>query len=101
MSTHRDALEEIMDLCARSRTYTRRTMLINETAMKAIGMTANQRHAKHMAILDRVGDADAKAAYLQREAKRQAKAAQQAPTDLHTAVQHEDAYGAFHLDGAQ
>lgn len=101
MSTHRDALQEIMDLCARSRTYTRRTMLINETAMKALGMTANQRHAKHIAILDRIGDADTKAAYLQREAKRQVKAAQQVPADLRSAAQHEDAYGAYHLDGAQ
>jgi hypothetical protein len=101
MSTHREALEEIMDLCARSRTYTRRTMLINETAMKALGMTANQRHAKHMAILHRIGDVPAKEAYLQREAKRQAKAAVQASTVLHAAAQHEDAHGAFHLDGPQ
>lgn len=115
MSEHRAALEQIMRLCAESRTYTRRTQLINTVAMKALGMTASQRHQVHLEIMDRVGDQPMKAAYLQRQAKASAKMAaymlgrhdiEIPPTvaplaeGLHAAAQHEDAYGAFHLDGA-
>lgn len=73
MSEHREALEKIMRICADSRTYTRRTQGINDEAMRALGMTANQRHAKHMEIMDRVGDQPCKDAYLARRAKAQAK----------------------------
>lgn len=75
MSEHRAALEQIMRLCAESRTYTRRTQLINNVAMKALGMTAGQRHEVHIAIMDRVGDEPLKEAYLRRKAKTDAKLA--------------------------
>ena len=105
MSEHRAALEQIMRLCAESRTYTRRTQLINNVAMKALGMTAGQRHQVHVEIMDRIGDKPLKEAYLRRKAKADAKmAAYMREThgveiDLLAAAQHEDAYGAFHLDG--
>lgn len=75
MSDHREALENIMRLCAEARTYTRRTQLINNVAMKALGMTANQRHEVHVRIMDRIGDEPIKRAYLQRKAKADAKMA--------------------------
>ncbi len=73
MSEHRAALENIMRLCADARTYTRRTQLINNVAMKALGMTASQRHQVHLEIMDRVGDEPLKKAYLDRKAKQDAK----------------------------
>lgn len=69
MSEHRKALEDIMRLCAEGRTYTRRTQSINNIAMKALGMTGNQRHEVHMRIMDRVGDDPIKQAYLMRREK--------------------------------
>jgi hypothetical protein len=94
MSDHRAALENIMRLCGESRVYTRRTQQINNVAMKALGMTASQRHEVHVGIMDRVGDAPLKDAYLRRKAKQDAKFA--TPQE---AALHEDAHGAFHLDG--
>ncbi|MRW88820.1 hypothetical protein GJ699_02345 [Duganella sp. FT80W] len=96
MSDHRDALADIMRLCATSRTYTRRVQNINEVAMVALGMTANQRHAQHLEILDRIGDQPFKDAYMKRKARREEKF-----STLLEAAQHEDAFGAYHLDGAQ
>lgn len=75
MSDHRQALSDIMNLCATGRTYTRRMQLINNIAMVAVGLTANQRHEAHMAIMDRVGDQPIKDAYLARRAKFDAKMA--------------------------
>ncbi|WP_050466342.1 hypothetical protein [Herbaspirillum chlorophenolicum] len=75
MSDHRQALDQIMRLCADSRTYSRRTQLINEVAMKALGMTAGQRHEVHISILDRIGDEPFKQAYLARRAKAEARQA--------------------------
>jgi len=83
-----------MRLCGESRVYTRRTQKINNVAMKALGMTATQRHHVHIEIMDRIGDKPLKEAYLKRKAKQDAKFA-----TLQEAVQHEDAHGAFHLDG--
>ena len=73
MSDHRKALDDIMRECANSRSYTRRTQVINDIAMKALGMTAGQRHEVHMRIMDRIGDKPAKAAYLRRREKFDAK----------------------------
>jgi len=73
MSDHRQALEDIMRECANSRTYQRRTQVINDIAMKALGMTAGQRHDVHMRIMDRVGDEPMKARYLNRRAKADTK----------------------------
>jgi len=84
-----------MQMCATSRTYTRRIQNINEVAMVALGMTANQRHARHMQILDRIGDEPFKAAFLARKQRREEKFA-----SLLEAAQHADAYGEYHLDGA-
>lgn len=113
MGEHRTALEKIMRLCAESRTYSRRTQLINSEAMKALGMTAGQRHQVHIEIMDRLGDKPIKEAYLRRKAKRDAAVAAYAlethgvvlppmvesVADLQAAAEHEDAHGAFHLDG--
>lgn len=76
MNEHRQALESIMRECANSRTYSRRTQVINTIAMRALGMTATQRHAVHMEIFERVGDDPIKQAYLQRRAKHDAKMAE-------------------------
>ena len=73
MSEHRKALEDIMRMCEGSRTYTRRTQAISNIAMVALGMTANQRHAAHVAILDRIGDQPMRQAFLARHAKYVAK----------------------------
>lgn len=73
MSDHRKALEDIMRICAASRTYTRRTQQINDVAMYALGMTAAQRQARHVEIMERVGGKPIAAAYLARCAKRAAK----------------------------
>lgn len=73
MSDHREALEEIMRVCATSRTYTRRTQQINEVAMHALGMTSGQRKARHIEIMQRVGGQPIVDAYLARCAKRNAK----------------------------
>ena len=73
MADHREALEKIMRICAESRTYTRRTQLINHTAMRSLGMTANQRHAVHIEIMDRLDDNPMKTAYLRRREKARAK----------------------------
>lgn len=73
MSDHRKALEDIARMCSASRIYTRRIQNINEVAMTALGMTANQRHAEHMAVFERVGDKPMKANYLARKAKREEK----------------------------
>jgi hypothetical protein len=75
MSDHRKALSDIMNLCATGRTYTRRMQAINNIAMKALGLTAGQRHEAHLAIMDRVGDEPIKDAYLKRRAKFDAKMA--------------------------
>ncbi len=76
MSDIRQALEKIMRLCDESRTYSRRTQVINDTAMKALGMTANQRHAEHVRIMERVGDKPILEAYLQRREKAHRKMTQ-------------------------
>lgn len=73
MSDHREALERIMRICAESRTYSRRTQHINNVAMYALGMTAAQRHAKHIEIMERVGEKPILAAYLARYEKRKAQ----------------------------
>lgn len=75
MSDLRNTLEHILHLCNQSRTYSRRTQLIHEAAMKGLGLTVNQRHQRHMAIFERIGDNPAMQAYQAREAKRQAKEA--------------------------
>lgn len=75
MSSHRQALEQIVRQCAQSRTYTRRVQVINEIAMKALGMTAGQRHEEHLSIMARIGDEPAKQAYLARRARAAEKAA--------------------------
>lgn len=71
MSDHRKALDDIVRLCSTSRTYTRRIQNINEVAMVALGMTANQRHAQHMEVIDRIGDEPVKAAYMARKLRRE------------------------------
>ncbi len=76
MSEHRKALEDIMRQCADARTYTRRTQVINNIAMRALGMTGNQRHEVHMEILDRIGEEPVKQAYLARRSKSEKKMAQ-------------------------
>jgi hypothetical protein len=48
-----DALVQILTFCAQSTTYTRRIQLIHEAAMRGLGMTASQRHARHMENLTR------------------------------------------------
>ena len=73
MSDLRDALEDILHLCHTSRAYTRRTQQIHEVAMRGLGMTAGQRMARHVAILERIGGDPLKDAFLEREAKRQTK----------------------------
>lgn len=75
MSEHRQALEKIMRICAESRTYSRRTQTINNEAMRALGMTASQRHEVHMRIFERVGDTPLQDAYLKRREKARAKLA--------------------------
>ncbi|MFS2113324.1 hypothetical protein [Herbaspirillum frisingense] len=75
MNSHRQALEQIMRQCAQSRTYTRRVQVINEIAMKALGITAGQRHEEHLSIMTRIGDEPAKQAYLARRARAAEKAA--------------------------
>lgn len=73
MSDLRETLDHILRLCAASRTYTRRTQQIHDVAMQGLGMTAGQRQGRHMAVFDRIGDDPAKQAYIEREARRQAK----------------------------
>lgn len=73
MIDHREALEHIMRICSTSRTYTRRTQQINDVAMYALGMTAAQRQARHIEIMERVGGKPLATDYLEREAKRTAK----------------------------
>lgn len=75
MSSHRQALEQIMRQCEQSRTYTRRVQVINDIAMKALGMTYGQRHEQHLSIMNRIGDEPAKQAYLARRARAAEKAA--------------------------
>lgn len=75
MSEHRQALEKIMRICAESRTYSRRTQAINNEAMTALGMTANQRHEVHMRIFERVGETPFLDAYLKRREKARQKMA--------------------------
>ena len=76
MSDLRDALDQILIICNGSRTYPRRTQTIHEVAMRALGLTAGQRTARHMAVFERIGDAPGKQAFLVREAKREAKLAE-------------------------
>lgn len=76
MSEHRKALEDIMHICASGRTYTRRQQAIHDVAMKALGMTHNQRHERHLAVFDRIGEDPIRDAYLARRAKREAKYAE-------------------------
>lgn len=78
MSEHRKALEQIMRQCEQSRTYNRRTQVINDIAMRALGMTYGQRHEVHMSIMDKVGDEPLKQAYLARRARAEKKAAEKA-----------------------
>ena len=73
MSDHREALEHIMRICATSRTYTRRTQQINDVDMYAVGMTAAQRQARHVEIMQRVGGQPIVDAYLERCRKRTQK----------------------------
>ena len=68
----RDAFDRILDLCSQSRTYTRRIQLIHDEAMRALGMTASQRQARHIAVFERIGDDPGRAAYEARVAKRRA-----------------------------
>lgn len=69
MSEHREALERIMQLCSEGQSYTRRTQAIHEVAMKALGLTANQRRERHEAVFERTGDEARKVSYLARRAK--------------------------------
>lgn len=73
MSDLRNTLDQILTLCAQSRTYTRRTQQIHEVAMRGLGLTANQREARHLEILGRIGGNPHKQAFLERKAKREAK----------------------------
>jgi hypothetical protein len=50
---HREALEKVASICRESETYTRRTQHIHEVAMRALGMTLEQRMAHHMDVFDR------------------------------------------------
>lgn len=81
MSEHRKALEQIMRICEESRTYTRRTQNINNVAMLALGMTANQRHDVHISIMDRIGDDPGKKAYLARKERARQKQFDDESTD--------------------
>ena len=89
MSDHREALEHIMRICATSRTYTRRTQQINDVAMYAVGMTAAQRQARHVEIMERIGGKPLAADYLEREAKRVAKLAEKLAAAPHNQQQGE------------
>lgn len=75
MSDHRKALEDILRLCEQSRVYTRRTSTIHEVAMHALGMTKQQRQARHIEVMQRVGGQPAVDAYRARCEKRAAKIA--------------------------
>lgn len=46
-SEYRDVLYEIANTCMKSNTYTRRIQSIHNRAMKALGMTENQRQERH------------------------------------------------------
>ncbi len=72
MHDHRAALIQIMEICGLSQSYTRRTQHINDVAMRALGMTSNQRCAVHGEIIKRTAGTDAYAGYLARCAKRDA-----------------------------
>lgn len=89
MSDHREALEHIMRICATSRTYTRRTQQINDVAMYAVGMTATQRQARHVEIMERIGGKPLASAYLEREAKRIAKLSERLGAAPHNQQQGE------------
>jgi len=78
MNDLRNTLDQILTLCAQSRTYSRRTQQIHEVAMRGLGLTANQREARHLAILGRIGGNPHKEAFLERKAKREAKEAARA-----------------------
>lgn len=73
MSDLREALDDILRLCHQSRTYTRRVQTIHEVAMQALGMTAGQREARHVAILQRTAGDPGVRAYREREEKRRLK----------------------------
>jgi hypothetical protein len=75
MADLREALDRILILCNQSATYTRRVQLIHDEAMRALGLTANQRRARHCAVFERIGDAPGRTAYLARMEKRAAKLA--------------------------
>jgi len=72
----REALDKILSICNHSRTYTRRVQTIHEVAMKALGLTASQREARHIAIFERTGADPEKQRFLAREAKRKAREAE-------------------------
>lgn len=72
MHDHRAALIKIMEICGLSTSYTRRIQHVNDVAMRALGMTANQRCAVHGEIIQRTAGSDAYAGYLARCAKRDA-----------------------------
>lgn len=73
MSDLRQALDDICRLCNESRTYTRRTQVIHEVAMKGLGMTGGQRRARHIAVFERTGDHPGLRAYNERAEKRRLK----------------------------
>lgn len=73
MSTYREALDQILIICNGSETYTRRVQQIHEVAMKALGMTENQRTARHEAIFARVGNDPGLTNFRAREARRAAR----------------------------
>lgn len=75
MSDLREALDHILILCNNCDKYTRRLQTIHEVAMKALGLTAGQRQARHELILERTGGAEALDAYHARQEKRRLKAA--------------------------
>lgn len=70
MKDHRQALEDILRLCSQARIYTRRTQNIHEAAMKGLGLTANQRNERHIAILERNGVNPFEKSYRDRVARR-------------------------------
>lgn len=82
MSEHREALSKIMEICAFASTYTRRTQQIHEVAMIALGLTANQRHARHVATLERIGNKPLTDAYLLRAERRAERLAQLAESEV-------------------
>lgn len=82
MSDLRNTLEEILSLCNTARTYSRRTQHIHEVAMYGLGMTAPQRHARHVAVMTRIGDVPLLDIFLNRAVRRQQKQDARATAEL-------------------